>query len=205
MTTPDSSSWLGQVREFALNRREGIDIPDGHELGPLENFKRRATGGVLLQFLDFLQTGQALEIFDSALEKFPLHARSFLFITDLPGAVAAGELMQADSEHAFCILREEWRAWLADEAREQDAAFLEHFEFWSVWHQEIHPEWEFDSGLDFEELTQDGAEFWVHEEGFALAPNAGRGAQHLWLWDGAEMKKVQEAITSWTSIPGKDS
>jgi hypothetical protein len=196
--------WLKEVREFALDHRKGTPIPNGHDLGPLDNFKRRATGGVLLQFLDFLQGGEALEIFATALEKFPLHSRAFLFITDLPGAVAGQELMQADSDRAFCILKDEWRAWLSDDAHEDDALFLEHFEFWSVWHQDIHPEWEFESDIKLDAAAEQGVEYWVHEEGFALAPNAGRGAQHLWKWNGEQMEKVEEAITSWTSIPGMD-
>lgn len=198
------SDWLKDVRAFALARRRLDTLPNGHELDDLDNFKRRVSGGVLLQFLDFLQLGDALEIFGPALEKFPLHERAFLFITDLPGAVAGQELMQSDSTHAFCILRDEWRAWLMDPEHDQDAGFLEHFEFWSMWHQDLHAEWEYESDLKFAELQKGGAQLWVHEEGFALAPNAGRGAQHLWRWNGQQMEKVHEAISSWTSIPGSD-
>jgi|SRR5690554_1498356 len=201
---PPAIAWLETLRAFTREQRETLQIPNGHELGPLDNFKRRASGGVLLQFLDFLQGGEALDMFATALEKFPLHSRAFLFITDLPGAVAGLELMQADSELALCILKGEWRTYLADDAYDDDPLFLEHFEFWSVWHQDLHPEWEYESGIALSNAAEDGVEYWVHEEGFALAPNAGRGAQHLWKWDGEKIEKVKEAISSWTSIPGSD-
>ncbi len=189
----DAILWLQALRQFALERRGDLVIPNGHTLDPLDNWQRRVTGGVLLQFLDFLQSGAAHEHFEVALEKFPLYERVLLFITDLPGAVAGQELLQQDTDHAFCILKDEWSAWLSQEDTDHDEPYFNHYEFWSVWHQDIHSEWELD------EL--EGAEYWVHEEGFALAPKAGRGAQHLWKWDGEEMHKVQEAITSWTGIP----
>lgn len=189
----DAINWLEELRTFALARREDFEIPDGHDLDTLANWKRRVSGGVLLQFLDFVQSGDIFEHFESALEERPLHERIFLFITDQAGAAAGEELLQKDTDHVFCILNSEWRAWLTDADQDHDDDFDKHYEFWSVWHQDLHSEWE------VEEL--DGAEYWVHEEGFALADGAGRGAQHLWKWDGQEMHKVEEAITSWSSIP----
>lgn len=187
--------WLIELRQFALERRT-LEIPDGHALDPLENWKRRVTGGVLLQFLDFVQSGSVYEHFEPALEKLPLHDRVFLFITDLAGAAAAAELLQTESEHVLCVLREEWRAWLSRAELDHDENFGKHYEFWSVWHQDIQPEWEVEE--------REGPGWWVHEEGFALADGAGRGAQHLWRWDGSEMQKVEEAITSWSSIPSEN-
>ena len=189
----DAILWLKELRQFALDQRSDVTIPDGHDLGALDNWKRRVSGGVLLQFLDFVQSGDVYEHFGPALEELPLHERVFLFITDVAGAVAGQELLQQDTHHAFCILKTEWSAWLSDPDTDHDEDFEVHYEFWSVWHQDIHSEWELD------EL--EGAEYWVHEEGFALADKAGRGAQHLWKWDGEEMQKVQEAVTSWSSLP----
>lgn len=189
----DASEWRDRLRDFALEHRGDLEIPDGHDLEGLKNWQRRVTGGVLLQFLDFVQSGKVYEHFDTALDDRPLHERLFLFITDLPGAVAAGELIQSDSEQALWILKEEWSAWLSDPATDDDETYDRHYEFWSVWHQNLQADW------DVEDL--DGVDYWVHEEGFALADRAGRGAQHLWTWDGEEMEKVEEAITSWSSLP----
>lgn len=189
----DAIIWLKELRKFALEQRGDLQIPDGHDLDTLANWKRRVSGGVLLQFLDFVQSGDIFEHFEPALEERPLHERVFLFITDIAGAVAGEELLQKDTDHVFYILNSEWRAWLSDPNKDHDDDFDKHYEFWSVWHQDLHSEWELD------EL--EGAEYWVHEEGFALADGAGRGAQHLWKWDGEEMHKVEEAITSWSSMP----
>lgn len=189
----EAIDWLGELREFAHDRRGELEIPDGHNLGPRENWRRRVTGGVLLQFLDFVQSGEIYEHFGEALDELPLDERAFLFITDLPGAVAAEELIQTDSDHVLYVLKEEWRAWLTDPEADHDDEYEKHYEFWSVWHQDLDSEWELD------ELEDE--QWWVHEEGFALADGAGRGAQHLWKWDGADMEKVEEAITAWSSFP----
>ena len=185
-----SIDWLEDLREFSQEERGDLKIPDGHMLSSQLNWRRKVTGGVLLQFLDFIQTDAAYEHFNS-LEERPLHERALVFATDLPGAVAGYEIIQPDSELALTILKDEWRAFLADPSNDDDGDYEKHYEFWSVWHQNIHSEWELD------EL--DEGEYWIHEEGFALADQAGRGAQHLWVWDGDEMHKVQEALTSWVS------
>jgi hypothetical protein len=189
----DAVLWLKELRQFALDQRANVTVPDGHGLEPRQNWKRRVSGGVLLQFLDFVQSGNAEEHFGPALEERPLHDRIFLFITDLAGAVAGQELLQQETDHVFCILKSEWSAWLSEADTDHDEDFDQHYEFWSVWHQDIHSQW------DVDEL--EGVEYWVHEEGFALADKAGRGAQHLWKWDGEEMQKLEEAVTSWSSIP----
>ena len=192
MTEPIEASiaWLDEVRDFALEERGALAIPNGHQLSPLLGWQRKVTGGVLLQFLEFIQSDAPYEHFDE-LDDYPIHERVFLFITDLPGAVAGDEIVQSDSDRVFTILKDEWRAWLSDPERDDDEQFERHYEFWSVWHQDLHSEWQ------LEEL--EGAEYWVHEEGFALADGAGRGAQHLWVWDGEEMEKVEEEMTSWVS------
>ncbi|MGM0557328.1 MAG: hypothetical protein ACQEVA_13170 [Myxococcota bacterium] len=185
-----SIAWLEQLRDFAQEERGDLKIPDGHMLAPLLTWQRKVTGGVLLQFLEFIQTEAPYEHFQN-LEDRPIHERGMLFITDLPGAVAGYEIIQPDSDRALTILRDEWRAYLADPSNDEDTDYDRHYEFWSVWHQDIHSEWELDA--------LDEGEYWIHEEGFALADQAGRGAQHLWAWDGDEMYKVQESLTSWVS------
>lgn len=186
----ESTAWLARLRDFASRERGDLKIPDGHMLSSQLNWRRKVTGGVLLQFLEFIQTEAPYEHFDN-LEDLPLHERVMVFVTDLPGAVAGYEIIQPDSDRALTLLKDEWRAYLADPANDEDAEYERHYEFWSVWHQNIHSEWELDE-------LEDG-EYWVHEEGFALADQAGRGAQHLWAWDGNEMHKVQESLTSWVS------
>lgn len=192
MTTSLESSleWLSELRAFSKDQRGDLKIPDGHMLAPLLNWRRKVTGGVLLQFLEFIQTEAPYEHFDH-LEERPIHDRGLVFITDLPGAVAGYEIIQPDSERALTILKDEWRAYLSDASNDEDAQYDRHYEFWSVWHQELHSEWELDE--------PEHGEYWIHEEGFALADQAGRGAQHLWIWNGTAMQKVQESITSWVS------
>lgn len=187
---PTSTEWLARLREFALDRRRPTQVLDPHALGPRDDWKRRVTGGVLLQFLEFLQSEALHEHFEQ-LEDNPIWERCFVVITDEAGLTAAREIVDPDSDKAVSLLADEWREFLADDTTDSDDDFVHHYEFWSVWHQDLHSEWEVDLDAD--------QEYWVHEEGFALADRAGRGAQHLWRGDGAEMVKVEEAISSWVS------
>jgi hypothetical protein len=190
----DVLTWRRELLSFVDARRGPIPARD--VLSPRQDWQRRITGGVLKQFFELLEHSTPDELFPD-LQSSPLQERLFLFITDHAGFHAGRELMNHDSEQALILLREEWRAFL-ERGPDPDEGFDLHYEFWSVWHQEIPHGW------DLPDLpTTD--EIWVHEEGFALADGAGRGAQHLWRFDGTTMHLESEAMTSWASLRREDS
>lgn len=184
-----SRRWRREVTDFVDAIRSSP--PTDQPLSPLQDWQRRITGGVLIQFLEFLEESKAEEAYPQ-LADHPLAKRLFLFISDGAGLQAAQDLIDGTSEQAFCLLKEEWRAFLEDPDTDDDEAFVHHYQFWSVWHQNVEPTW------DLPALDPNAA-YWVHEEGFALADGAGRGAQHLWRWSGDELELVEETLTSWTS------
>ena len=183
--------WRDELTDFVDEFRSSI--PDRSQLTPLQHEHRRVTGGLLLQFFEFLEKSADAERFPR-LEDHPLEDRLFLYISDVAGYWAAEELMDTDTPQAFRILKEEWRAFLEQPDTDEDEKFIHHYQFWSVWHTNIPDTWE------GPELDPDW-EHWVHEEGFALADRAGRGAQHLWRWDGEEFEIVEQELTSWNSSP----
>ena len=184
-----SRQWREELTRFVDHIRS--PLPSREQLTPLQDWQRRITGGVLIQFFEFLEESADEDLFPK-LADHPLEERLFLFISDRAGLVAASELMDTESEQAFCLLKEEWRAFLESADTDDDDDFVHHYQFWSVWHTEVPENWEVPP-------LEEGFAYWIHEEGFALADGAGRGAQHLWRWDGEKMELVDEMMTSWSS------
>lgn len=190
---PELTEWIRDLEEVARKRRAQRDpLPDGHMLSgqPLLYWQRRITGGTLIRFLQFIMTRDAFDMYPN-LTQNPLEKRLFLFLTDLPGAVAFQEIVDTSHGQTMWLDRYDWKALLETPGFWPDDDFELHYESWSVWHQNIDPHWPAPEGT-FHEL-------WVHEEGHAVGDQEGRGAQHLWDWTGTEMVLLTRDITSWTS------
>lgn len=193
MTLPgDARDWIDGLREFVQAARSEQPAPTRDELSELEDEQRRVSGGGLMQFLNFVQTEPAFELFP-VLESQSIADRAFVFAADEAGFVAAGDIIDADSERAIVVTKEEWREWLDDPETDADREFEYHYEYWSVWHRDFRANWDIPD--------DDPRDFWIHEEGFALADRAGRGSRHLWAWDGEELELVEQSIDEWTSSP----
>lgn len=186
----DPGAWYKALTEFVKNHCERDPLLDGHMLDPLRDWQRRITGGALLSFLEYATSDEALERYP-ILAKDPLTERIFVAITDIPGAIAFNEIIDKRSDKATWLFKEEWRAFLDREDTDHDDDFSCHYEFWSVWHRAIDPRWEIPPG-NYQQL-------WVHEEGFVLADEAGRGSQNVWNWNGQRMMLVEQDITCWVS------
>ncbi len=187
--SPGAQKWRRDLLDFVAPIER--PRPKREQLSPLQHEHRRVTGGVLHQFFQFLEDSADEERFP-ALQDHPLPQRLFVLVTDEAGVHATEDLMDTSSEQAVCLLKEEWRAFLESDDTDHDDAFEHHYEFWSVWHRNMPDQW------DFPQLGP-GQSYWIHEEGFALTDGVGRGAQHLWRWDGEEFELVDEMTTAWSS------
>ncbi len=185
----DPEAWYTDLETYIRTEHERPPLPDGHMLDALGTWQRRITGGALLSFLEWATSEEAFERYP-LLAKDPLTERIFVCITDLIGAVAYHEIVDRHSDKTICVLKDEWRAFLEEPSLDHDDTFTCHYEFWSVWHQEVDATWEIP-----EEAR--GQQLWVHEEGFAVADESGRGSQHLWGWDGDEMNLLTQDVTKW--------
>jgi len=195
--TGSAEEWRRRLETFLDERREGRARETDFELSPLEQEQRRVTGGSLMQFLRFIQDEAAFEAFPILAER-PIDERVFVFATDEAGRVAAHDLIDSRSGRAVVVTKEEWRAWLGNPETDSDETFDHHYECWSVWHRNFRATW------GVEGVNGDDGEFWVHEEGYALADRAGRGAEHLWAWTGTELELIEEGAEEWSSSPGND-
>ncbi len=183
--SPEAQVWLKELRQFTQQLRTQ-PLPTRDDLSPIANQQRRISGGQLIEFIKFVEAKAVDELSPG---QPPISERAFLFLTDQAGAAAAQELIDLDNPVALVLLKEEWLAWNEDESKNDDDDLFFHYELWSAWHQNLPQEWEFERNPKLE--------YWVHEEGFALADLLGRGAQHLWTWDGEKLQLVEETMTSW--------
>ena len=183
-----AEKWRRSLLDFLDKRPRSVASRE--QLSPLQQQQRRVTGGILIQFTDLLQS-DAIDEYPQ-LQSNPLHQRLFVCITDEAGLHAARDVLDTDTDQLQCILNQEMRAFLEAPHTLDDGEFKHHYECWSVWHQNLSEKWDMP--------PQDGdLDLWVHEEGFALHDGVGRGAQHLWSWDGQELSLVEELLTSWSS------
>lgn len=184
----DPRAWYEALTAFVEQECARPPLLDGHMLGPLEDWQRRITGGSLIEFLEWVTSEEAFARY-KVLQRDPITERIFLCVTDRAGAVAFNEIVDRRSDQALFLYKDEWRAYLDDPANDHDDAFACHYEFWSAWHRQLDPRWELPEG-SYHQL-------WVHEEGFVVGEEAGRGSQHVWDWDGERMNLIVQDINRW--------
>lgn len=183
-----TTRWQEALRAHIASQPVAPLLPDGHMLHALQTWQRRITGGSLLEFLEWVASDDAKERYP-ALVASPASQRVLVFVSDVPGLVAFREIVDHRSPHVIGLLKAQWRAFLDDTTQDHDEALHHHYEVWSVWHRDIDPHW------DMEGKRHD--QLWVHEEGFAIADEAGRGSQNLWNWNGQEMQLVKQDMSKW--------
>ncbi len=182
-------TWRQQLHDYTTQHAPlERPMPDGHMLHSLHNWQRRISGGSMLEFLEWAASPEAHERYP-VLDTSPVSDRIFVFVSDIPGLVAFKELVDKQSQSAIGLLKHQWKSFLADTSLEHDDELQHHYEMWSIWHREVDPQW------DLEDKPYD--QLWVHEEGFAIAHEAGRGSKNLWNWNGQRMQLVKQDISKW--------
>jgi hypothetical protein len=122
------------------------------------------------------------------------HDPAIVFTSDLPGLVAAREIVEPDHERVVYLLEDEFAA---APARAADQEYKQHVHFWSFFRPEIEPG--FAAEARAKHPIPEGCSYWQHSEGTMWAVNAGRGGDHLWRWDGHKPDLLEEAMSQWVS------
>ena len=193
--TSESLSWLNDLQSFVHDFRQRHPVGDLDELSEIEDEQRRISGGALIELFEFVQSPDVYDLFPK-LEDQPLDRRAFVLACDRPGAAASRDVLDWESDQAIVVLEREWRAWVEAPHCDSDDAFDHHWEVWTTWHQQTEESWDLPS--------RDGEDFWVHEEGFAVADRAGRGSKHLWRWEDGSFSLEEQSIDEWVSRPDVD-
>lgn len=174
-------AWIAKLREYTAECRAKAPLPDWEHLTAAQEWQRRIVGGSILNWLR--QIGprflQERAIVHRTLQVDPHPA--IVFTSNVPGLVAAQEIVGPDHERGVYLLEEEFAAAPAHLA---DGEYKCHIRFWSFFRAE--PEPAFAARARAKYPLADGGSYWQHSEGTMWAVNAGRGVDHLWRWDGQQ-------------------
>lgn len=114
-----------------------------------------------------------------------------VFTSDLPGMVAAHQILGDDQDAVMWLGLDEFTSWIESNNDE----FVYHIHFAS--HFVNPPVSELVVKAKEQYPIDGGADYWQHREQTMWAPLAGRGADHLWKWDGSEPELLEEAFATW--------
>jgi hypothetical protein len=117
-----------------------------------------------------------------------------VFTSTTPGLLAAQEIFGDGRQDIICLYDEELLRWLK---RHPDLAYRWHVHFWSSFREPVDKKIA-EKAKRVYPLTE-GSVYWQHSEGTMWGSQAGRGGEHLWVWDGQEPQLLEETFRSWVS------
>jgi hypothetical protein len=187
-----TEGWAKQLQDYIAVCRAAFPLPNREDLTPIEEWQCRIVGGSLLSWLRehvprILQERAVLSKL-LALDPEPF----VVFTSNLPGLVAAREIIGQDQEAIGYLLEDEYAS---PPLLAADNGFRSHIHVWSYFPQMVGAD--FESAARTKHAIAKECTFWEHDEGTMWATNAGRGAAHLWQWDGEKPELLEEAFTSW--------
>jgi hypothetical protein len=183
------TAWAARLRQYSTTCRSRTPLPSRKSLRPKAEWQCRIVGSSLRQWLPqvgprFLQEravlGPMLE-----LDAEPL----LVFTSDVPGLVAAQEILGPEPERAVCLLVEEYDA-LPRRLADPDCRW--HVHVWSFFRPSVHRG--FRAWARERYPLPKGSRYWQHSEGTLWGALAGRSVDHLWNWDGKEATLLEEAF-----------
>jgi len=108
------------------------------------------------------------------LQRLPDYNRHVVFTSTEPGLAAAQEILLEQSMPFTGLYPAEYRQWMQ---LHPDVNHRFHVHLWS----------HFIESPDMDHSLyplQPNEQYWLHTEGMMCGPKFGRGAEHLWKWDG---------------------
>lgn len=194
---PEQASvwWQTAATGFERKLRAKSPLPARESFTPSEEHQCQLLGGALIGWLE--QRGPSLlrqrELTALAMPfAFPGLGQepTIVFISDQPGLVAAQEILDPPSPGILCLGFAEYQAL---RNLYPDERWQYHIVYQS--HLQQHPE-----DVDPAQYPiQKGEVYWLHEERTILGRLFGRGADHLWKWDGQQCELLQEGYGHWIS------
>ena len=184
----DKQEWLTALKSFVKEQRQNNPIPERSTLSDEEEWQCRIIGGEFISWYqqhlpDILDQRVVLRItkFDSE----PL----IVFTTSMPGLVAAQEIMPEPSNNLVYLLHTEFDDW---EKEHPVDTFSFHIHHWSYFRQ-IDQELLLRAQETYPEVSVE--EYRIHTSGDLWGEQCGVQGEHLWRWNGEEMKLLEEAFS----------
>lgn len=184
------NEWFEELQSYVRSLRAKNPLPSSKSFRAARHARYRINGGSIVSWLEnhephFLEQRR----FWKPEEDSP----PTVFTSDITGLVAASEIFDPDVRGIVYLNEGQFNNWLR---MNPDDEFLGHVHFWARWVDPPHK--------DFLEMAEQyplppGGKYWQHQEGTLWGPLAGRGGDHLWIWDGNEATLVEEAMIRWIS------
>ena len=119
----------------------------------------------------------------------PDHNRQAIFTSARPGLTAASKILVEQPLSFTSLYPDEYRQWIH---MHPDKNFRLHIHLWSHVVESLH--------IDKDLYSLDRNEqYWLHTEGMLCGHKFGRGAEHLWKWDGRKAALLKKNHTQWIS------
>jgi hypothetical protein len=188
----EGQNWFDGLKRFVGECRTRCPVISRDKLSIMEEMQCRIIGGSLIAWLQ--KYGPRL-IQERAMlaglknwEKDPF----IVFTSDRPGLVAAREILDEEPAAIAFLYPNEFTEWLNNHP---DPEYR--------WH--IHT-WSFFAPVDVDSTKKakkhqisKGESLWLHKDGTMCGQLFGRGADHLWKWNGREPELLEECFNQWVS------
>ena len=188
----DKETYEKRLREHLAKCRRSNPIPSRADLSDLEEQQYRVLGGHLVNWLNNwgppLLSERALYAPVQGWDEDPL----ICVVTDMPGLVAADEILEGEHEKIVWGLLKDFEPLFK---KDQD----------NVFHVRLHS---YFSPTDVRQLSEDlvkkhkitaDEEYYDHHDTSIMGSLFARGVVHLWRWDKRELQLLEEAYQTWIS------
>lgn len=169
-------------------------LPPREQLSPAQECQCRILGGALIEWLQ--RHGPCL-LREREFLKSPMKLESepiIVILSDLPGLVAAREILDPKPKFTLFFSRPIFEAFLVDHP---DETFRWHVAFANLFLESLTDE-DLSRAVQRYPL-QPSEQYWLHRESSTLGINFGRGGDHLWKWDGSDTTLLEEGFNEWVS------
>lgn len=184
----NKQEWLAKLKSFAQTRYQSNPIPPRNTLSEEQEWYCRIIGGEFIRwYQNYLQT--ILQ------ERMALRVQQFdpepiiVFTADIPGLVAAQEIIPNPLENLVYLLHSDFEEWEKQNPVDQFTFHIHHWSYFQPIDQELLKQ----ASQAFPNL--DSKEFRIHASGDLWGERCGVEGHHLWRWNGQRMELLEEAFS----------
>jgi len=186
--------WQSAVAAHFERERADHPLPSRDRLSATEEFQLRIVGGSLVNWLErygpqMLKEREFLRELNDV-DSSP----DIVFISTVPGLVAANEILDPRPPSIFFFSQEEFSLFLKENP---DPTFRWHVTYTSYFHELLDADILARASQKYKLRSKE--EFWLHRESSMLGQLFGRGGDHLWKWNGRKPALLEEGFNTWIS------
>jgi hypothetical protein len=188
MTHMNKHEWSNSLKSFVEAKRCQNPILDRQNLSIEEEWQYQIIGGEFISWYrnhlgDILNQRMALRVMDFDPE--PL----IVFTSNMPGLVAAKEIIRQPSDNLVYLMHEEFEEWSQNNIVDE---FVFHIHHWSYFRQ-IDEDLLRQAQENYPDVMEEN--YRIHVTGDLWGDRCGVQGEHLWSWNNEEMQLLEEAFS----------